>query len=567
VRFAAIAFLILACSAPPASVPESSASPERVSATRNSQPATRASQPASDYDLRITGGEVIDGTGKPRFRADVGIRGDAIAAIGDLSHATSKVTIDATNQVVTPGFIDLLGHSESSVILDSHLEGKIRQGVTTEVTGEGHSPGPLNDAMIAEANRTKPPGYPDVTWRTLADFMREVEKRGSAINFAFYVGAANPRELVIGGADRAPTPPELAKMEAIVDESMRAGAVGMSTALIYPPGRFATTEELIAMQRVVARYGGSYWTHLRSESETMNAALDEAFRIGRESHSPVNIFHLKTGGSMRGRMAEVVAKIDAARKAGLDVQASIYPYTATSTDLTSIVPAWALDGGYLAFVAHLKDPATRARIAGSLRISDPNAILIRNVPGQTPLKIYERKRVSEIAAAMKTDPAEAVLQLFEASNSSPIAIYFGLREEDLQLAMRQPWTAVGSDSGAVVGTMKNVGAHPRAYGTFPRILGHYVRDVKLFPLEEAVRKMTSLPASRVPLTDRGTLKPGMRADVVVFDPKTIRDVSTYEDPHHFSEGISTVIVNGTLVLQAGAMTPSLPGRILRRSNR
>jgi N-acyl-D-amino-acid deacylase len=555
VRLAAFALLILACSAP-SSAP-STASPERAPATRNSQPAT-------DYDLRIVGGEVIDGTGKARFRADVGIRADAIVAIGDLSKATSKVTIDAKNQVVTPGFIDLLGHSESSVILDQHLEGKIRQGVTTEVTGEGHSPGPLNDAMIAEANRTKPPGYPDVTWRTLADFMREVEKRGSAINFAFYIGAANAREIVIGGANRAPTAAELAKMEAIVDESMRAGAVGMSTALIYPPGRFATTEELIAMQRVVAKYGGSYWTHLRSESETMPAALDEAFRIGREAHSRVNIFHLKTGGSMRGHMADVIAKIEAAQKSGLDVQASIYPYTATSTDLTSIVPAWALDGGYLAFVARLKDPATRARIAGALRIGDPNGILIRNVPGETPLKMYERKRVSEIAAAMKTDPAEAVLRIFEASNSSPIAIYFGLREEDLQLAMKQPWTAVGSDSGAVVGAMKNVGAHPRAYGTFPRILGHYVRDVHLFSLEEAVRKMTSLAASRVPFADRGTLRPGMRADVVVFDPKTIRDVSTYEDPHHYSEGISSVIVNGVPVLMNGTMTSALPGRVLRR---
>lgn len=546
----------LTCAAPPA--------PQRKSApTAAAQPQSAQAPSAAAYDIRILHGEVIDGTGAPRLRADVGIRGDAIAAIGDLSNASSKITIDAANQVITPGFIDLLGHSESSVILDPHLEGKIRQGVTTEVTGEGHSPGPLNDAMIAEANRTKPPGYPDVSWRTLDDFMRTVEKGRSAINFAFYIGAANPREIVIGGADRPPTAAELEKMKAIVEESMRAGAVGMSTALIYPPGRFATTAELIAMQTVVAGYGGSYWTHLRSESATMNEALDEAFRIGRESRSRVNIFHLKTGGPMAGHMADVVAKIDAARKAGIDVEASIYPYTATSTDLTSIVPAWALDGGYLAFVARLKDPATRARIAQALRIGDPSAILIRNVPGETPLKQYERKRVSEIARAMKTDPAEAVLRIFEASNSSPIAIYFGLREEDLQLAMKQPWTAVGSDSGAVVGAMKNVGAHPRAYGTFPRILGHYVRDVKLFSLEEAVRKMTSLAASRVPFADRGVLKPGIRADIVVFDPKTIRDVSTYEDPHHNSEGISNVLVNGIPVLRDGKMTDALPGRVLR----
>jgi N-acyl-D-amino-acid deacylase len=538
--------------------------PASVSENRAVQKQTAAVHDPNTFDVRIMHGDVIDGSWRSRFRADIGIRGDSIAAIGDLSAATSTVTIDATGQVVTPGFIDLLGHSESSVIIDPHLEGKVRQGVTTEVTGEGHSPGPLNDAMIAEGNRTKPPGYPDISWRSLDDFMRVVEKKGSALNFAFYAGAANPREIVIGGADRPPDAEEMKRMEQMVDESMRAGAVGMSTALIYPPGRFATTDELIAMQRVVAKYGGSYWTHLRSESATMNAALDEAFRIGRESHSPVNIFHLKTGGSMRGHMADVVRKIEEAQKSGLDVKASVYPYTATSTDLTSIVSAWALDGGYLQFVSRLHDPATRAKIAGELRIGDASGILIRNVPGNTPYKQYERKRVSEIAKAMNVAPQEAILRLFEAANSSPIAIYFGLLEEDLRYALKQPWVAVGSDSGAVVGAMRDVGAHPRAYGTFPRILGHYVRDEHLFTLEEAVRKMTSLAASRVPLKDRGILAPGMKADVVVFDPKTIRDVSTYEDPHHFSEGISNVVVNGQLVLSAGRMTAALPGKVLRR---
>lgn len=556
-------FLILLTCAAPTPHGASNADQKPATAIPSSRDLSSPAAPA-DFDLRIVNGQIINGSGKPRFRADIGVRGDAIIAIGDLSSRTSAQTIDASGQVVTPGFIDLLGHSESSVILDPRLEGKVRQGVTTEVTGEGHSPGPLDDAMIAEANRTKPPGYPEVTWRTLDDFMKVVERKGTAINFAFYAGAANPREIVMGGADRAPTAAELAKMEEMMDVSMRAGAVGMSTALIYPPGRFATTQELIALQRVVARYGGSYWTHLRSESETMKNALEEAFRIGRESHSPVNIFHLKTGGSMRGKMAEVVAAIEAAQKSGLDVKASVYPYTATSTDLTSIVPAWALDGGYLQFVKRLSDPATREKVAGSLRIGDPTGILIRNIPGATPLKRFERKRVSEIAAAMSVTPAEAVLRIFEASNSSPIAIYFGLREEDLRYAMKQPWVAVGSDSGAVVGAMREAGAHPRAYGTFPRILGHYVRDVQLFTLEEAVRKMTSLAASRVPLPDRGSLLVGKRADIVVFDPATIRDVSTYEDPHHFSEGISAVIVNGRAVLAGGKMTGQLPGRVLRR---
>lgn len=519
-----------------------------------------AAGPRAAYDVIIRNGDVIDGTGRARFRADVGIRGDAIAAIGDLSHATATTAIDARNQVVTPGFIDLLGHSEGAVLIEPQLEGKIRQGVTTEVTGEGHSPGPLNEAMAAEMMRTRPPGFPDVTWRSLADFMKVVEKRGSAINFAFYIGAANSREIVIGTADRPPTADELARMKAMTAEAVREGAVGLSTALIYPPGRFATTEELIALASVT----GGYWTHLRSESANIMAALDEAFRIGREAKVPVNIFHLKVGGTTRGHMPEVIAKIEAERKRGLDVAGNIYPYTATSTDLTSIVPAWALDGGYLAFVARLNDPATRARIAEALRVGDGSTILIRNLQKAPPdMKQYERKYLNAIARALGTNPAEAALKMFEVSNSSPIAIYFNLNEDDMKYALKQPWVAIGSDSGAVVGAARKVGAHPRAYGTFPRVLGHYVRDEHLFTLEEAVRKMTSLAASRAGFADRGILRAGMKADIVVFDPNRIRDVSTYEDPHHYSEGISAVLVNGTPVLQDAKMTGALPGRVLR----
>ena len=508
------------------------------------------------FDIRIINGQVIDGTGRARFRSDLGIIGDKIAKIGDLSHATAKVTIDAHNEVVTPGFIDLLGHSEGSVLIDPNLEGKVRQGVTTEVTGEGHSPGPLSEAMAAEMERTKPPGWPPVTWRTLGEFMQVIEKRGSAINFAFFIGAANPREMVIGTVDRAATAEELKRMQAIVDQAMREGAIGLSTALIYPPGRFATTAELIALARV------SYWTHLRNESDNILAALDEAFRIGREGHVPVNTFHLKAGGSMRGHMPEIVAKIEAAQKSGLDVASNIYPYTATATDLTSLVPAWSLEGGYLQFVARLKDPAMRMKIAQAMRVGDGSSILLRQIPSAT-LKQFERKRLSEIAATMKIAPAEAALRLFEGSVSSPIAIYFGLSEEDMQYALKQRWVAVGSDSGAVVGAMREAGAHPRAYGTFPRVAGHYVRDVHLFTLEEAVRKITSLAASRAGFADRGVLREGVQADVIVFDPNTIADTSTYEDPHHFAVGISDVIVNGTPVLRAGRMTGALPGRVLR----
>ena len=547
-RFSAFILLALTCAAP-AETP----------ATR--QPVHTPTQ----YDVLILHGDVIDGTDRSRQKADVAIKDGTIAAIGDLSHATAKTTIDGTNQVVAPGFIDLLGHSEGAVLIDPNLESKIRQGVTTEVTGEGHSPGPINDAMAAEVNRTKPPGFPDATWRTLADYMRQIEKRGAAINFAFYIGAANSREIVMGDADCAPSPEELKKMEAITDQAMRDGAIGLSTALIYPPGRFATTDELIALARVAGKYHGGYWTHLRNEANNIDAALDEAFRIGREAHVPVNVFHLKTGGAMRGHMQEVVDRIEHARKSGLDVASQIYPYTATSTDLQSIVPAWALQGGYLEFVKRLKDPATRARIASEIRVGDGSTILIRGIPEPTTMKQYERKRLDAIAREMNTTPAEATLRLFEGSNASPIAIFFNLLESDLMTAMKQPWVAVGSDSGAVVGAARQQGAHPRAYGTFPRILGHYVRDEHLFTLEEAVRKMTSFAASRAGLKDRGTIAKGMRADVVVFDPKTIRDTSTYEDPHHFAEGISNVIVNGALVLHDGKMTGALPGKILRRA--
>ena len=513
----------------------------------------------ADHDLVIRGGEVIDGTGSARTRADVGIRGDTITAIGDLSKVTATTTLDATNQIVAPGFIDLLGNSQAAVLIDPKLEGKIRQGVTTEVTGEGHSPGPQNDEMLAEMERTKPKGWPRVTWHTLGEFMSVVEQRGSALNFAFYVGAANPREMVLGHADRAPNAEELRRMEAIVKQAVDEGAVGLSSALIYPPGRFARTEELIAMARV----GGSYWTHLRNEANNIDAAIDEAIRIGREAKVPVNIFHLKIGGQGNwGRMPSIIRKIEAAQKSGLDIAANIYPFTATSTDLTSIVPAWALEGGYLPFVQRVKDPATRTRIAaelreGRLRDGGAASIVIRGNPS---------KRLDAIAKEMNVDAAEAALRLFESAEKSPIAIFFSLSEEDMKTALVQPWVAFGSDSGAIVGEMRNSGAHPRAYATFSRVLAKYVRDEKLLTLEEAIRKMTSLAASRAGLRDRGVLRVGMKADVVVFDPKKVQDRSTYEDPHHFSEGVAHVLVNGKAVLRDAKMTGELPGRVLRRSN-
>ncbi|MGH9459442.1 MAG: N-acyl-D-amino-acid deacylase family protein [Thermoanaerobaculia bacterium] len=518
---------------------------------------------AHDFDLIIRGGEVLDGTGSPPVRADVGIRGDTIAAVGDLSGSSTRTTLDAEGRIVAPGFIDLLGNSQAAVLIDPNLEGKIRQGVTTEVTGEGRSPGPVSEAMAAEMERTKPEGWPRVTWRTLGEFGEVVMRKGTALNFAFYVGATNPREMVLEDENRAPTPEELERMVAIVRQARAEGAVGVASALIYPPGRFATTAELIAL----AREGGSYWTHLRSEGSAIEEAIDEAVTIAREAGVPLNIFHLKVGGSANwGRMPAIVRRIEAARASGVDIASCVYPYTATSTALTSIVPAWALEGSYLDFVARLKNPDTRARIrealaSGRLAGDGASTIVVRGIPSET-MKRYERMRLDAIAEAMKVGAAEAALRLFEESRSSPIGIYFSLDEDDMRHALVQPWVAVCSDSGAVVGKMRESGAHPRAYGTFPRILGVYVREEKLMPLEEAVRKMTSLAASRAGLSDRGTLRAGMKADVVVFDPETIADRSTYEDPHHFSVGIDHVIVNGSPVFRDGKMTGVLPGRIL-----
>lgn len=517
-----------------------------------------------EYDLMILGGSVLDGSGSPAVQADVGIRGHTIAAVGELSGSTAAETLDAKGLIVAPGFIDLLGNSQSAVLIDPRLEGKIRQGVTTEVTGEGTSPAPIDEEMAAEMERTKPAGWPPVSWRTMREFAELIEFRGTALNFAFYVGATNPRLMVLQHQDRAPTPAELRRMVGIVEQAGSEGAVGLASALIYPPGRFATTEELIAL----ARPAGAYWTHLRSEGNEIDSAIDEAMQIARDADVPLNIFHLKIGGRQNwGRMPQVVQRIEKARESGLDVASCVYPYTATSTALTSIVPAWALEGSYQDFVARLKDPPTRARIrealsGGRLAGAGAETILVRGIPSET-MKKYERMRLDQIARAMSVPPAEAALRIFEESRSSPIGIYFSLDENDMKHALAQSWVAVCSDSGAVVGEMRRSGAHPRAYGTFPRILGRYVREEKVIPLEEAVRKMTSLAARRAGLHDRGLLEVGRKADVVVFDAGEIIDVSTYEDPHHYSRGVVHVIVNGTAVLQDGEMTGELPGRVLR----
>ncbi len=504
-------------------------------------------------DLKITHGRILDGTGSPWFRGDIGVRGDTIVAIGDLSQQTATTTIDAQDRIVSPGFIDLLGQSQGAALTDPHLEAKVRQGVTTEVTGEGSSPGPSKSGR----------------WLHLSDFFAALEKNPPAINFALFVGASNPREMIIGDINRPATPDELRRMEQIIDQAMHEGAIGISTSLIYLPAMYSTTDEIIVMAKVAAKYGGVYFTHMRDEGEHIDMGLDEAFRIGREARIPVNIWHLKAGGrAVWGLMPHIIDRINAARAEGIDVAANVYPYIASSTSLSTLAPDWALEGGYAEFQKRLLDPPLRGRIVEEFKKGvtkrGERGIYVSRIPNPA-LAPYEKKFIEQIAAEMNVTPDEALVRLFTESPTSPGVIFFSMSEPDVQYALKQPFVSMGSDSGSPTpeAREKQAGTHPRAYGTFPRVIGHYVRDEKLFTLEEAVRKATSQAADRTNLSDRGILRPGMKADIVVFDPDRIRDVATFEDPHHFSEGISDVIVNGEAVLRGGQMTQALPGRMLR----
>jgi dihydroorotase/N-acyl-D-amino-acid deacylase len=516
-------------------------------------------------DLKITNGRIVDGTGAPWYRGDVGVRGDTIVALGDLHEQPAVTTIDAHDLVVAPGFIDLLGQSQYAVFTDPHLEAKVRQGVTTEVTGEGHSPGPISpqvkDSEAPAATRPK--------WTTLGEYFSVLQHNGSALNFAFFVGASNSREMVIGDVNRPPTAAEMQEMERITDQAMRDGAIGLSTSLIYLPAMYSTTDEIVNLARVASKYDGVYFSHIRDEGDHIDSALDEAFRIGREAKIPVNIWHMKVGGRANwGRMPHVVERIEAARAEGLDVAGNVYPYIASATSLSTLAPDWSLEGGYPEFQKRLTDPAQRTRIADALRTQcakrGDGGIYVARIDNPT-LAGYEKKFIEQIAREMNVAPEEALMRLFAETKSSPNVIFFSMSEPDVQTALRQPWVSVGADSGSPTPAARAAksAVHPRAYGTFARVVGHYVRDEHLFTLEEAVRKMTSQAADRTHLDDRGVLRPGMKADVIVFDPATIRDVATFEDPHHFSEGVSDVIVNGTPVLRDGMMTPALPGRVLR----
>ncbi|HVT18229.1 MAG TPA: D-aminoacylase [Thermoanaerobaculia bacterium] len=531
---------------------------------------------ALDCDLLFAGGRVVDGTGAPWFRADVCVAGDKIAAVGQLAGARAGRRIDASRLVITPGFIDMLGQSEYNVLVDNRAASKITQGITTEITGEGSAIAPINERMIDEGKEIYQRYGVKPNWTTLREYWRAFEKARPAINLGTFVGAGGVRNLVIGESERAATPADLAAMESAVAQAMEDGAFGVSTSLQYVPDRFASTAEIIALAKVAARYGGSYITHQRSEQYQIDASLDEIFRIAREARLPAQIYHLKVAcQGMWGKMPHVLERLEAARAEGLDVSADQYPWTAGENGLDANLPLWARDGGVDKMIERLRDPAARARLRAELHKDDRSwenqyqcagggkGILIATVINPA-LKKYEGKTVAEIAKAEGKDEVDVIADLVIADRGHTSNIIFIMDERDVSTALRHPLVSLCTDSGAVAtdGIFGQEKSHPRAWASAPRILGHYVRDEKLLPLEEAVRKMTSLPASRMGLADRGIVRAGMAADLVAFDPQTVRDVSTYTDPLHYSAGISFVAVNGQLVVDDGKITGARPGRPL-----
>jgi N-acyl-D-amino-acid deacylase len=535
--------------------------------------------PDSAYDVIIANGRVVDGTGAPWFRADIGVRGDQIAAIGDLRSANAKTRIDASGLAVAPGFVDMLGQSEFSVLVDNRAASKITQGITTEVTGEGTSIAPVNERMVEESS----PAYKHFglveDWRTLAEYFKRLDERTHpAINIATFVGAGGLRNYVIGENDRPATPQELDRMRALVAEAMEDGALGVSSSLQYMPDRFASTDELIALAEVAARYGGVYLTHMRSEGNRLFESLDEVFTIAEKAKIPAEIWHLKTAYKANwGKMPEVLARIEAARARGLDVTANQYPYVRASNGLDACLPLWAREGGVDKMLSRLNDPIQRERI--KTEMVDPTVtawenqwfgagggegvLVVSALAGEQ--KKYEGKNMAEIARILGKDPRDAVMDLVIASRAQVACVLSIMNEDDVRTALRHRLVSIDTDSEARAedGPLSESKSHPRAWGTFPRILGKYVREEKLLTLEEAIRKMTSQPAARVGLVDRGILRPGMMADIAVFDPAAIRDVATFDDPNRYSVGMMYVFVNGKAVVAGGKITAERPGRALR----
>ena len=529
------------------------------------------------YDLIIEHGRVVDGTGAPWFAADVGIRAGRIAAIGQLDKATANRRINAAGRVVAPGFIDMLGQSELTLLVNPHVPSKIFQGITTEITGEGESVAPVN-AVIAREAAPKFRHY-GITqdWSEFTGYFARLEKQGIGINLGTYVGATTVREMIVGYADRAASPEELTRMQAVVATAMRQGALGVSSALEYAPAPYASTEELIALAGTAAQFGGIYATHMRSEQAAILASIDETIRIGREAHVPVEIWHLKAGGVGNfGLMPEIVARIDRARAAGVDIAADTYAYPAWYNDMSAFIPPWAHDGGDAKLIERLQDPAVRARLKRELAspetdwdnewqsVPGPEAILIATVLNPKLIDLQGHS-LAEIAKARGTDPMDTLFDILVEDGARTTVAVFAMSEPDIALAAVQPWVSFCNDSEGTSpdGLLGKEFPHPRAYGTFPRVLRKYVREERRMRLEEAIRKFTSLPASRLRLNDRGVLKVDLWADIVVFDPEQITDKATFSAPKQLSVGMQWVLVNGVPVIADGVSTNALPGRVLR----
>jgi N-acyl-D-amino-acid deacylase len=542
-----------------------------------------APQGAAAYDVVIRNAHVVDGTGSPWYQADIAIRDGHIARIGRLGAAiTAAQSVDAHGRVVAPGFIDMLGQSDLTILVDPRLPSKIYQGITTEVTGEGDSVAPLNDAIIRADHLTYEHYQLTPDWRTYREYFARLTKQGVGINVADYVGATRVRRMVLGDADRAPSGSELEQMRALVDAAMQDGAMGVSTALQYAPAPYAKTAELIALASEAGKFGGIYATHMRSEGDAEMAALAETARIAREAHVPVEIWHLKAAGKRNwGKMPEVVAFIERARAEGLDISANTYAYTAWFNSLSAFVPPWAHDGGDAKMIERLRDPAMRARIKRDMatpaqdwdnewqEIPGPEAILVSAVQNAQLLPL-QGKTIAQITQEWApqhpgSDAMDTIFDILIADGGFTNVAVFAMDENDVALALKQPWTSVCNDSQGTSpdGILGQEHPHPRAYGTFPRILRKYVREEKLISLPDAIRKFSALPAQKMGFTDRGVLKEGMAADMVIFDPEKVHDVATFEEPNQLSQGMDFVFVNGVAVIAEGKMTGKLPGKVMR----
>jgi N-acyl-D-aspartate/D-glutamate deacylase len=535
----------------------------------------RAEDPAG-YDLIIQDGKIVDGSGQPGFIGDVAVKGDRILAVGKLTNMAAKRTIDARGLVVAPGFVDIHSHSDDLLLEDGHAQSKIRQGVTTEILGEGNSAGPSKGKLpplTIEARGGKR------TWSTLGEYFELIDRLGTSVNVASYVGLNNVWESVMGKSHERPTDAQLSAMAELVDEAMANGALGLSSLLMMPPGSLATTDDLARLCGPVKKHGCIFSSHIRSEGLEIFPSIDQAIAVGEKAGVPVDIIHLKIAEEkFWGRMNEVVARFEAARSRGVNVQANVYPYTRGNNDLSSIIPPWAHEGGTEKMVERLSDQATRVRLKKEITEGvegwynhytaiggDWSRMLISGkgpYEGLTMGKIIEKKSAGKYP---KLDPLDILFDLLIEQNGSVPTVYAHHEEKDMNLAMIQPWCSIGSDGSAyaIEGPLRRGNPHPRNFGTFPRVLGRYVRERKLLPLEEAVRKMTSLNAEKVGLKDRGTLRNGAFADITVFDPATVIDKSDYTAPFAYNEGIEYVIVNGRLVLEKGTHTGAMPGRALR----